>query len=72
MARFPMPGVDYRHPLTLPKMTLPAHGVWRWAHERGLVSDVEFERYEALVDSHPCSWKGWLRWSVGRPWNGGL
>ena len=70
MISFPNPGVDL--PYQMPKMTLPAHEAWRRAHERGLVSDEEFGRYEALIESHPCSWKGWLRWSVRRPRNGGL
>ena len=65
MARFPMAGADFL--FRTPKMTLPAHEVWRRAHQRGLVSDEELGRYEALVDSHPCSWKGWLRWAGRRP-----
>ena len=59
--RFPASGVDYRHPMTLPKMHLRAYLVWKAAYERGLVSREEWERYEQLVATHPFSWKGWLR-----------
>lgn len=68
MTSFPMPGLDL--PFRVPELTLRAHGIWRAARDRGLVSDEEFQRYEALVDSHPMSWKGWLRWTGKRP-NGG-
>jgi len=73
MARFPMAGVDYCHPLTLPKMHLRAHGVWREAHRRGLVSDAEWQWYEQLIETHPFSWKGWLRNGPrrARPHDGG-
>ena len=61
--RFPfraaMAGVDF--PFSWPRLSLPAHMAWRRAHERGLVSDEEFRRYEALVESLPFSWMGWLR-----------
>lgn len=48
-----------------PKMHLRAHDAWRVAYDRGLVSEEEWEAYEELIQSHPLSWKGWVR-VVGR------
>lgn len=58
MARFLMPVKFLASP---PKMHLRAHDAWRRAYERGLVSEDEWRRYEALIETHPLSWKGWLK-----------
>lgn len=50
----------------LPAMTMPAHDAWATAYRRGLVSDDEWDWYCLLIDCHPCSWKGWLRWTIHR------
>lgn len=62
---YPVAGVDY--PVVYVKMHLRAHAVWRRAFERGLVSAAEWRRYEELINTHPMSWKGWLRWAGTRP-----
>lgn len=73
MSGYPVAGVDFRYMLTLPKMHLGAHEAWRVAHDRGLVSDEEWQWYENLIATHPCSWKGWLRYVPRtRPSDGGM
>lgn len=47
-------------------MNLRAVDMWQAAYERGLVSAAEHARFLALCDTHPLSWKGWLRWATQR------
>lgn len=48
------------------QMNLRAYDAWRVAYGRGLVSAGELSRYLRRVEEHPFSWKGMLRWAIGR------
>lgn len=47
------------------RMDMGAHGAWRAAWLRGLVSDVEMAWYQSLINRHPASWLGWIKWVYG-------
>ena len=48
----------------LPRLDMTAHDAWKAAWQRGLISDIDMAWYTMLINCHPGSWLGWLKWRM--------